>query len=92
MNMALSAFDLQAAEYHRRAADCFEACARHHRLAAVGHDRDDLDAADHHAHEALQAFGDGTRYQERAVELDEQSLQAEGMPTIELERPLASVR
>jgi hypothetical protein len=90
--MALSAFDLQAAENHRRAADCFEACARHHRLAAVGHDRDDLDAADHHAHEALQAHVDGTRYQERAMELDQQALHGEGMPVIELERPLASVR
>jgi hypothetical protein len=92
MNMAFSAYDLQAAEFHRKAADCFEACARHHRLAAVGHDRGDLDAADHHAHEALHAYGDGTRYQERAIELDEQSLEAEGMPPIELERPLANVR
>ena len=90
--MALSAYDLQAAEQHRKAADCFEACARHHRLAAVGHDRDDLDAADHHAHEALHAFRDGARHQEKAIELDEQSLQAEGMPPIELEQPLASVR
>ncbi len=90
--MTLSAFDLQAAENHRRAADCFEACARHHRLAAVGHDRDDLDAADHHAREALQAHADGTRYQERAMELDQQALHGEGMPAIELERPLAGVR
>jgi hypothetical protein len=90
--MALSAYDLQAAEHHRRAADGFEACARHHRLAAVGHDRGDLDAADHHAQEALREYADGTRHQERALELDQRALHGEGMPPIELQRPLASVR
>jgi hypothetical protein len=92
MNMALSAYDLQAAEHHRRAAECFEACAHQHRLAAVGHDRGDLDAADHHAHAAMREHEQGTRHQERAMELDEQALCSEGMPPIELERPLASVR
>jgi hypothetical protein len=90
--MAISAYDLQAAEHHRKAADCFEACAREHRLAAVGHDRDDLDAADHHAREAVRKHAQGLLHQERARALDEQALRDEGMPAIELERPLAGVR
>lgn len=90
--MALSAHDLQAAEHHRRAAECFEACARQHRLAAVGHDRGDLDAAEHHAHEAVREHEQGTMHQQRAMELDEQALHDGSIPVIELERPLASVR
>ncbi|HWN71894.1 MAG TPA: hypothetical protein VNM90_29850 [Haliangium sp.] len=58
----------------------------------MGHDRGDLDAADYHAAEALREHAEGTRCQERAMELDAQSLHGEGMPLIELERPLASVR
>jgi hypothetical protein len=90
--MALSAYDLQAAEHHRRAAECFEACARQHRLAAVGHDRGDLDAADHHAQEAMREHEEGMLHQQRALELDELALDGHGMPPIELERPLAGVR
>lgn len=90
--MALSAFDLQAAEHHRRAAECFEACARHHRLAAVSLDRGEPDAADHHAQEALREHAEGTAHQERAAALDREARDGNGVPAIELERPLASVR